>query len=135
MKKLLVAALAALTFVSCFEKENPDSAGSDYATVTMGGQTWNKAEIMTYSALISSEEITFNLVLDADGKRTTTGHVTYYTNPKSISFLDSTGYYSSMDAGTMTVTKTDDKHYNVNFSGTDEDGNRLVIKGKATILY
>ena len=135
MKKFFIAvALAALTLISCDEIDNSGS-GTEYATVTIGGQTWNKAEIMTYSALVSDDEITFNLVLDADTKRTTTGHLTYYSDPKSITFEISGAYNSSMKEGTMSVKKVDDTHYSLNISGTDVKGNPVAIKGKATQKY
>lgn len=136
MKKFFIAAaLAALTLISCDKNGNSGNGGTEYATVTMGGQTWTKAEIMTYTALISGDEMTFNLVLDADSKRTTTGHLTYYTTPQSVTFEISGGYNSSMKEGTMSVKKIDDTHYSLNISGTDVKGNPLVVKGKATNKY
>lgn len=63
MKKLLFAlTLAALALVSCNGKD--DINGGDYATVTMGGQTWTKAEIITYSHFILNFEGT-----DVDGNQ------------------------------------------------------------------
>lgn len=131
IKKILFAlALAALALVSCNGKD--DINGGDYATVTMGGQTWTKAEIITYSHFIQTDEMTFNLTLDADTKRTTTGHLTYYMSPQKVEFMISGGYHSSMRDGAMSVTQVDDKHFILNFEGTDVDGNQFVVKGKAS---
>lgn len=106
------------------------------ATVKMNGQTYEGVEIYVYPALIDSQGITFNMILNGDNGRTHSAYVTYDYDPKSISYGFTDGSYcADMDEedGTIMVSKPDDDHYDLYFSGIGSDKKTILIDGRATI--
>ena len=105
------------------------------ATVKMNGQTYEGVEIFVYPVMIDDEGITFNMYLNGDGI-SNSAFVTYEYDPKCISYGYLNGSYSSYmdeDSGTMMVSKPDDDHYDIYFSGKGQDNKTILVDGRATI--
>ncbi|MBP5382686.1 MAG: hypothetical protein J6Y45_04975 [Bacteroidales bacterium] len=143
-KSLFIAAAACLIALLSCSPSGSDENGSDsgkkaYATITVNGETWPEAEISFYKATISEDQVPFRLILDAEKTRANTGYLFY--NPEDeddriqiqIMYRESEkeGYHASLKEGKGEIKAKGDSQYEIDIDGTDDNGNKLVVKGVA----
>ena len=131
-RALAILACAVALAVSCNKDNN-------YGTATIGGKSWEAVEITYISTQILDDYWIFRLVLDADSARGNIGHIYYDLSINELrvgAWGDAYGmedYIATLESGKKEIKKVDDSHYSINIDGKDSVGNKLVIKGTATL--
>ena len=139
MKKLFTLLAATVAVALCLVSCKKDNAGSKYGTANIGGVSWNSVELTYISTQIMEDYWIFRLVLDADTKRVNMGHIYYDLAIDELrvgAWGDAYGqedYIAELVSGKKEIKKVDDSHFSINIDGTDEVGNKLVVKGTATL--
>ena len=143
-KSLFIAAAACLVALLSCSPSGSDDKGSDsgkkaYATITVNGETWPEAEISFYKVTVTDDQVPFRLILDAEKTRANTGYLYYSPQDEDESIMiqiiyreESKGQYSAtLKEGKGEIKAKGDSQYEIDIDGTDNFGNKLVVKGVA----
>lgn len=136
----VVACFAALLSCSPSGDNNDSNSGKNtYSKIIVNGETWPEAEISFYKITVSDDQIPFRLILDAEQTRTNTGYLFYSPNDEKekiqiqIMYRESTKdeYVATLKEGKCDIKAKGDSKYEIDIDGTDDNGNKLVVKGVA----
>lgn len=133
MKRVLAILVCAAALVLSCNKDN------NYGTASIGGKSWDAVELTYIAPQIMEDYWIFRLVLDADSARGNLGHIYYDLSINELrvgAWGDAYGtedYIATLESGKKEIKKVDDSHFSINIDGKDSVGNKLVIKGTATL--